>query len=353
MQYAPQESSWLDDVGNFFADVGAHIVNDVASFGNALLNHPGDVAQALGGLGLTLASSAGEGLGTVLDATGIGAIGGVPLQAVSATGIATGATLTGTAMASIIQHSASDDHVEPIQTNQNSGTSSQPPEPAPPSGAKPGWSSRPTNNGKGTVWQKPGAHRNADSVRIMDPGADPRYPNGYVRFYNDQNQPIRLDGKPGADPDTHIPINPRDPPATAASLGVWTEPHPADRLLYQLSPGVVAERAVYLWYRHHDVVDVPARHLHLVAGHHRVHLPRQTRKPPTLTRGRRFVRPVRIPRRHDVRVAVLVGSTRAEQVAQQPVRVGATPAVLRCLRDHCSDRRDVSAGSTAPKTPRS
>ena len=208
MQYAPQNSSWLDDVGNFFADVGAHIVNDVASFGNALLNHPGEVAQALGGLGLTVASSAGEGLGTVLDATGIGAIGGVPLQAVSATGIATGATLTGTAMASIIQHSAGDDHVEPIQTNQNSGTSSPPPEPAPPSGAKPGWSSRPANNGKGTVWQKPGARRNAESVRIMDPGADPRYPNGYVRFYNDQNQPIRLDGKPGADPDTHIPINP-------------------------------------------------------------------------------------------------------------------------------------------------
>lgn len=26
--------------------------------------------------------------------------------------------------------------------------------------------------------------------------------------YNGENQPIRLDGKPGADPDTHIPINP-------------------------------------------------------------------------------------------------------------------------------------------------
>ena len=208
MQYAPQESSWLDDVGNFCADVGAHIVNDVASFGNALLNHPGDVVQALGGLGLTVASSAGEGLGAVLDATGIGAIGGVPLQAVSTAGIATGATLTGTAMASIIQHAAGDDHVEPIRTNESSGTSSTPPEPTPPAGTKPGWSSRPANNGKGSVWQKPGSAGDANSVRIMDPGADPRYPNGYVKFTNQYNQPVKLDGKPGSRAETHIPRNP-------------------------------------------------------------------------------------------------------------------------------------------------
>jgi hypothetical protein len=35
-------------------------------------------------------SAGGEGLGTVLDATGVGAIAGVPLNIASAAGIATG-----------------------------------------------------------------------------------------------------------------------------------------------------------------------------------------------------------------------------------------------------------------------
>lgn len=207
MQYAPQESSWPADIGDFCANVGAHIVNGVASFGNALLNHPDEVMQALGGLGLTVASSAGEGLGVVLDATGIGLPAGASLQGVSTIGLAGGLTITGAAMASIVQHAAGDDHIEPIQTNKGSGMAT-PLEQTPPPGVKQGWSSRPANNGKGTVWQRPGADGNADQVRIMDPGADPRYPNGYVRFYNNYGQPVGLDGKPGSRADTHIPRNP-------------------------------------------------------------------------------------------------------------------------------------------------
>lgn len=78
---------------------------------------------------------------------------------------------------------------------------------APPRGNPPGapddWSSRTTDNGKGTVYQKPGAIGNADQLRIMDP--TPRYPNGYVRFYNKHEQPLDLNGKPGSKPSTHIP----------------------------------------------------------------------------------------------------------------------------------------------------
>jgi hypothetical protein len=78
----------------------------------------------------------------------------------------------------------------------------------PPSGVPPGWVARPADNGMGTVYQQPGAVGNSNSIRIMEPGANPQYPNGYVRFTNEHNQPINLDGKPDTRPETHIPRNP-------------------------------------------------------------------------------------------------------------------------------------------------
>lgn len=126
---APQKTSWLDDVGHTLAQAGADVVNGVASFGNAMINHPMDVLGAAGGLGLTAISSAGEGLGVVLDATGIGAIPGGALNVVSAGGIAAGVTATGMAMANIASHAAGDDHVEPIQAGNDSagGSGGTPP----------------------------------------------------------------------------------------------------------------------------------------------------------------------------------------------------------------------------------
>ena len=83
-----------------------------------------------------------------------------------------------------------------------------PPPPPTPPGVPAGWVSRPANNGKGVVYQKPGSAGDRNSVRIMDPGADPRYPDGYVKFTNEHNQPINLDGKPATRPEAHIPRNP-------------------------------------------------------------------------------------------------------------------------------------------------
>lgn len=206
---APQKSSWLDDLGHTLAQAGADVINGAASFGNAMIHHPMDVLGAAGGLGLTAVSAAGEGIGGLLDATGIGAVAGVPLNAVSAAGMATGAGITGAAVVNMAGHAAGDDHAEPLKVNSSSeeaGSSGADPEPPP--GAKNGWASRPVDKGRGTVWQKPGSYRDSDSIRIMEPGNDPRYPNGYVRFYNEHNQAVDLDGKPGTKADTHIPRNP-------------------------------------------------------------------------------------------------------------------------------------------------
>ncbi|GAA4661557.1 putative T7SS-secreted protein [Amycolatopsis dongchuanensis] len=119
---APQDSSWLDDVGHFFLDVGTHIVNDVASFGNAMLHHPEDVLGALGGLGLTVASGAGVAGGVVLSATGEGAVVGVPLAGASAAGVATGVgTMTAT-ISDLGSHAGGDDRVEVIKPRRESST---------------------------------------------------------------------------------------------------------------------------------------------------------------------------------------------------------------------------------------
>ncbi|MEU6994655.1 polymorphic toxin-type HINT domain-containing protein [Streptomyces sp. NPDC046465] len=74
-----------------------------------------------------------------------------------------------------------------------------------PTGVGDDWVGRAADNGKGSVWQKPGSTGNADMLRVMNPTG--RYPDGYVRFTNKHGQPIGLDGKPGSKADTHIPMN--------------------------------------------------------------------------------------------------------------------------------------------------
>ena len=69
------------------------------------------------------------------------------------------------------------------------------------------------DNGKGQGWQDPesrtsvkGQSKNRNVFRDEDPSPD--YPHGCVRFYNSEGQPLRLDGKPGNQADTHIAKNP-------------------------------------------------------------------------------------------------------------------------------------------------
>ena len=67
-----------------------------------------------------------------------------------------------------------------------------------------GWVGRVADNRAGIVYQRPGATGSADMIRIIDP--TPRYPQGYVRYYNNGGQPLDPSGKPGDRASTHIPL---------------------------------------------------------------------------------------------------------------------------------------------------
>ena len=70
------------------------------------------------------------------------------------------------------------------------------------------WTAREADTGQGVVFQQPGAAGNANSVRIMDP--TPRYPEGYIRYYNGYGQPLDRTGRPGDRAATHIPLDTMD-----------------------------------------------------------------------------------------------------------------------------------------------
>ncbi|EDY60832.1 MULTISPECIES: putative T7SS-secreted protein [Streptomyces] len=121
----------LGDVGEGLLNGGKTVVNDLASFGNAMVQHPGDSAAMLGGMLLAGVSAGGEGLGVALDATGVGAIAGVPLNVVSAAGITAGVGLAGAGAVDLAQHATSDSQVEPLRMNsEGSGTGGSTQQPA-------------------------------------------------------------------------------------------------------------------------------------------------------------------------------------------------------------------------------
>jgi hypothetical protein len=73
-----------------------------------------------------------------------------------------------------------------------------------------GWPYRVSDNGRGIVYQMPGAVDDAYQVRIMPPNR--RNPSGYVVITDALGRPINpATGKPGAPSETHIPSNYRGP----------------------------------------------------------------------------------------------------------------------------------------------
>ena len=67
-----------------------------------------------------------------------------------------------------------------------------------------------SNNGKGWTFRTPGSEGNNDIIRVMEPTA--KYPNGYVRVYNQYGQPVDLSGKPLGQEETHFPLPGDFPP---------------------------------------------------------------------------------------------------------------------------------------------
>ena len=124
---APQQPGFWSDVGGFLQgalhgaeDVGADALNGVASIGNAMVNHPGDVGTLLGGALLTAVGGVGDAGGTLLIATGIGAPIGVPVDALSTVAVGTGVTLMAASGGNLVSHAAGDDSEDPVQPSTGS-----------------------------------------------------------------------------------------------------------------------------------------------------------------------------------------------------------------------------------------
>lgn len=222
----PQQH-WWDKAGGVLGDAGAWTynhsvvptVNALADVGQAMVEHPEDVLSMALGAGAIVLGAGGEVGGVALDATGVGAVAGVPINIASAGLIATGAVAMTVGAGDLASNASKNDN---RVLNEAKGPSEGKPQPGDrvpdeqrPSTSGGSWEGRVANNGKGEVWQNPenvnappGTPKNANSVRIME-GTE-RYPDGYVRYCDENGNPLKLDGRPGPDksPETHFPIRP-------------------------------------------------------------------------------------------------------------------------------------------------
>lgn len=210
---------WVDEAGIWsYNHVVVPGVNSLANVGQAVAEHPEDLAWMLDGLALTGAGAAGELLGGGLDLTGVGAAVGVPVNVASTGAIVAGAGMTVYGATDLAAHASGNHNTLLNKVHGSSGSArGAPGDPLPESDRPPtagkNWEGRVAKSGKGYVWQDPenakivrGEGKEANQVRIMDPTA--RYPHGYVRFYDKAGHPIDLNGNPTEKANTHIPMNP-------------------------------------------------------------------------------------------------------------------------------------------------
>lgn len=92
--------------------------NSTASFFNALAQHPDILWEILGGIGLISIGTGGEAGGFALDATGVGALGGVPLNIAAAGTIGAGTTAVGHGIFRAVAAASGDSAVNPVQKQE-------------------------------------------------------------------------------------------------------------------------------------------------------------------------------------------------------------------------------------------
>jgi len=232
----PEQPWWEDaldeveDVGRWtWNEVAVPVVNTAADVAQAAVDHPEDIGGMALGVGMVIAGTGGEIGGVALDLTGVGAVAGVPLHVASAALIAGGVATAGAAAVQLGQHAAANDSMLLKEVRLRHGSRGMGGDPLPdsdrPAAAGSTWKGRIANNGDGVVWQRPEDMCplpkicGANSMRIADPASRTfpdangvktqyHYPYGYTRFYNEGGQPLKLDGKPGTEAETHLPIRP-------------------------------------------------------------------------------------------------------------------------------------------------
>lgn len=223
-QTPPSDDSWrqsaLDTLGEAAAWTYNHTavpaVNGAADVAQAVAEHPEDLAEMAIGAGMIFFGAGGQVGGVALDATGVGAVAGVPLHVAAAGLITAGGATTARGAASLLDHASRNDNRVLREVDGPYADRGSPGDPVPdwqrPDGAGATWKGRVSDNGKGEVWQhpdkigNPGNHKDADSMRYMDP--TDLYPDGYVRYHGETGQPIDLDGKPAGRGTSHHPMTP-------------------------------------------------------------------------------------------------------------------------------------------------
>jgi hypothetical protein len=101
------------------------VINGAASLGNAAVHHPGDVALAAARAGLMIVGAGGDAGGLVLDATGIGAVVGVPVNVVSTAAVVSGGTMAVGGLGDLMMHASSDDQNSPARTDHTGSTAAR------------------------------------------------------------------------------------------------------------------------------------------------------------------------------------------------------------------------------------
>ncbi len=192
------------------------VVNTAADVVQAAAEHPGDLAEVALGVGMILLGGGGQVGGIALDATGVGAVAGVPLHVAAAGLMTAGAGAAAHGATSLLDHASRNDNQLLREVDGPWPDRGAPGDPLPdflrPDGAGSTWKGRVADNGKGEVWQdpdkfgNPANHEDALSMRYMDP--TDRYPHGYVRYHGETGQCLALDCKPGDRATSHHPMTP-------------------------------------------------------------------------------------------------------------------------------------------------